>query len=238
MPPAESGSDRTVRRVAVLTPEYWPRPHILAPALAADEVLLLDSFQYSRQSYQNRARLRKPDGWHWISVPLEARQHGRPISEVRISRSSEWRGAHCRSLQHDYGTAPFFAHYSGEIFDLIRGPWSTLGDLTCATVEWTLRAIDCHAPISRTSSLDPAPRSAAELASALGGVEVVCADDAAERLMQVFKRLVPAPYREAERYQNFGGFEPGMSALDLLFNHGPEARALVERDASFPPDFR
>jgi hypothetical protein len=238
VPSTESAPTPRRRRVAVAAPEYWPRPDFVALALAADELLLCDSFQYSRQSYQNRARLRSAQGWHWISIPLIGRQHGRPISDVRIASSSDWPGAHVRSLQHDYGTAPFFDHYRDEVLGLVRSSWSALGALTCATAAWTLRAFGCSTPVRRTSAFGIVPQTVDELATDLHDVEIICAEHAAARFARAFEHVLPIAYAEMPRHQNFAGFVPGVTALDMLFNYGPDARALVEREAMRGIDFK
>lgn len=228
----ESGSaDRTfVRRTALIVPEYWPRPHLLAVALEAAEVLICDSFQYSRQSFQNRARVRTPQGWHWISVPLQARQHGRPIAAVEIAPHTEWAAHHLRSLQHNYGTTPFFPHFAPEITDLLGQPWNWLGDLTSATTEWLLRAFGIKRNVIRTSSMDPMPNGIESLGAHLQTREVFVSRESARRDLQTLPDARVVGYDESPRHQNFAGFECGMSALDLLCNYGREGLELIARD--------
>lgn len=216
--------------VGVCTPEYWPRACVVALALSADELILGDSFKYSRQSYQNRARLRTPQGWHWISVPLRGGQHGQPISGVKIAYDTDWRGAHRRSLQSHYGTAPFFAHFRSDVFGLLDQAWPNLGDLTCETMLWTLRAFGAATSVERTSSWARRPGSVDHLAVQISSRSVVTLRESAKRDRRAFASVQVVDYDEAPRHQNFSGFVSGMSALDLLFNYGPEARAVILRD--------
>ena len=181
---------------------------------------------------QNRARLRTPQGWQWISVPLKGGQHGVPIHRAALAPDAEWSGKHRRSLQHHYGTAPFFVHYAPQVFDLIGRPWRWLGELTCATTEWLLEAFRIQTPVSRLSTWELPPASAEELSITLEGASVVTSRASAARDVGVFQDVVVVDFEERPRYQNFAGFEVGMSALDLLFNYGPDATSLIVRDSS------
>ena len=209
-------------RTAIAVPEYWPRAHLVALALHADELVLTDSFQYSRQSFQNRARLRTPQGWQWISVPLQARQHGQPISEVALA-PREWRRHHLRSLQHHYGTAPFHAYYADSIRELIDRPWRSLGALTCATVKWTLRAFGVSISVTQTSGWQTPPHRLDDLACYLADRELFTASEAHVRERAVFPDARVITYRERERHQNFPGFEaPGGRARVNTWSTCPE----------------
>ena len=75
--------------IAIRPPEYFPCLAYAALLLAVDCFVLADTFQYSRQSFQNRTKVRNPQGWQWVSIPLKGGQHGRPICQVeKIGRAS------------------------------------------------------------------------------------------------------------------------------------------------------
>lgn len=212
-------------------PEYWPRASVASLALFADEIILADTFQYSRQSYHNRARIRTPQGWQWLSVPLKGGQHGRPIFETEIEQRTDWRGIHLRSIAFNYRSSPYFDYYEPSISSLLAKPWAKLGQLTVETYLWTLNALKLDTPV-RTASNDPDARFRIDRARAgtRAGVLVV-EEDAAEHDMAFGTPLYVVSYREAVRRQNFAGFEPGMAALDLLFNYGPQSRNIIEANA-------
>lgn len=221
--------------VAVRPPEFWPSPIAFAVMDAADGVVLADTLQYSRQSFQNRARLRTPQDWQWISVPLKGGQHGRPICEVMIRNRQPWSGKHWRALHYNYRRSPYFDFYEPRIKPLFGTHWETLGELTCRTVELMAELLGLSTPIERASQLDGGPRSvpdileACEASRLLTGEDTSAADRESADEVQVLM-LSTLRYR-----QNFDGFVPGMSALDLLFNYGPESLAVIRRAVSMVP---
>lgn len=223
--------------IAVRPPEYWPRPEYFALMDAADVFVLADTFQYSRQSYQNRAALRTPDGRQWISIPLRGRQHGKPIIEVEISGKHRWIGKHWRALHFNYRTTPFFEFYEPRLQPLFESEWRMLGDLTAASIEHTRAMLGIGTPLVRASQLAGAPASLGGVLDALGEHEIVSKKESPPALLiPAESRAVDAPFAAAvlefqspSYRQNFVGFEGGMAALDLLFNYGPEALSMIRR---------
>ena len=107
-------------KVVIRPPDYWPGIAYMALIDRADRVVLADTFQYSRQSFQNRARLRTPQGWQWISIPLRGRQHGTPIREVMIWQRPAWLRKHLKALVYNYRGTPFFTYYEPALTDLFQ----------------------------------------------------------------------------------------------------------------------
>ena len=215
---------------AVRPPEYFPRAATVALYLQADGVVLADTFQYSRQSYQNRTRLRNPGGWQWISIPLKGGQHGRPIDEARIDNRAYWARKHWRAFEYNYRSTPFFELYEAQFKPFFFETWPTVGAATCASILRTLKMLDVRIDVRRASELSGRPATLGAI------VEAVEADAllVPEALVDVEEAGVPIrafAFDEPEHHQNFDGFEPGMSVLDLLFNYGPEARHWLERGA-------
>ncbi len=214
--------------ITVLAPDYFPGYEYMAIARRCECVVLADTYQYSRQSYQNRARLRTPQGWQWMTVPLDGRQHGRPILATTIDPRKQWAGQHRRSVQYNYSSAPFYDYYIDRLHAIWDGEWRCLADLTCASVEVLLRALSSEVEVMRASVLPGAPADLPAIARVLGREEIAMT----RGRYRHDGRLVRDPHvitiEPISYAQNFAGFVPGMSALDVLFNHGPEAGRLID----------
>lgn len=219
--------------IAVRPPEYFPRLTSLALMQQAEHVVLADTVQYSRQSFQNRTRLRTPPrprrSWQWISVPLKGRQHGRSILEVEVDNRSTWARSHWRAFRYNYQTAPFFDHYEAAFRDLFERQWVHLGALTCATAELLHRLFGCSSSITRASTLPGAPRHLGAMIACAGGGTLLTSEATAARDGAQTASARVLRYREPRYRQNFEGFEPGLSAADLLFNYGPDAPGKLQQ---------
>lgn len=213
----ESASDKVERHSRGLSearprpPEYFAGLEFWIPAVVGDVIRLDDRVPYRRQSFQNRARLRTPDGWQWITVPLKGRQRGTSIADIEIDNTVPWRSKHLRALQYNYRTSPYFEAYEDRFEDLLRREWLTLGSLTVTTVELVCNILELPAPESVRHEHGSPPSSNEERL-----------DLAEEPHAGGVYSFMAVPYR-----QNFPGFEAGMSVLDAFFNLGHEVLDLI-----------
>lgn len=221
--------------VAVRPPAYWPSPATMALADAADRVLLADTLQYSRQSFQNRAQIRTPQGWQWLTIPLKGGQHGRPIYEVEIRHKHFWMGKHWRALEFNYRRTPYFEFYEPLLKPVFDRRWERLGALTCRSIELLAELLGIETPIMRASEVPSRPATVPDILESSGTQRLLTASDTLE-VDIAFAPTVEVLEMETLQYrQNFDGFEPGMSALDLLFNYGPESLTMIRRCAAVHP---
>ncbi|MGA7304917.1 MAG: WbqC family protein [Rhodothermales bacterium] len=209
---------------AIRPPEYFPSLPFWALMLRCERFMLADTFQYSRQSFQNRARIRNPEGWQWITIPLKGRQHGLAIRDVEIDNTVPWRGKHFRALSYNYRSTPYFEFYEEPVSQLFEREWTYLGELTIASI----------ALVAEMMRLNPP-----EIYEGDGDRR----DDASEQELLLGSDEPELPglrlrFEEPGYEQNFEGFEPGLSILDLLFNHGPEAKGILQGGITYPPDAR
>ena len=211
----------------------------------ADRFVLADTFEHSRRSRQNRARLRTPQGAQWVTVPVKRGQTHRPIAEVEIDNRSRdestdgahWRSRHRRAMQCDYRSTPYFAHFEPALERFFGKAWHRLGPCACASTRLLAEGAGLEGDLTRASALPGTPDTLPAILEAMGAEQATvlvppasAAHDAA--LLEGTGHGVRAFVFDAPRYrQAFAGFEPGMSFADLLFGYGPEARALLAEGA-------
>ncbi len=206
VPPAEPASSHAD---LVRIPEYLPRPEWFVDVLDRDVLWLDDTVQYSRQSFQNRTRFRNADGFQWLSVPVGSGQFGRSIADTSIQGDPGWRTRHRKALKFNYESAPYFLHYEHLLTDFWSTPWTSLGACTCRSVRVVVDMLRLPVDVRMVSE---------------SGEEPPCAPTP-----------VPIPDATPAYRQNFDGFIPGMSAIDLILNHGPDAIPWIRRAAGPTP---
>jgi len=225
--------------IAVRPPEYWPSPLFAALMIAADRLYVGDTFRYSRQSLQNRARLRNPNGWQWITIPLQSGQQGRAIAQTAINTNEPWIGRHWRALMFNYRSAPYFEYYEPRLRPLFEQEWTSVGPLALATVSFVIDALDLSVDLVPTSTLPAAPTSLQAVLEHDAAAPLLLAEDAVSHdapIATADGRPCKVLQLDLPRYeQNFEGFEPNMSVVDLLFNHGPSTRLMLRNAWSVTP---
>ncbi|MEM9666477.1 MAG: WbqC family protein [Bacteroidota bacterium] len=222
--------------VAIRPPEYFPGLPYCALMAQADVFVVADTFQYSRQSFQNRARLRTPQGRQWITIPLQAHQHGRPIRQVAIEHRERWARSHGRALAYNYRSSPYFEYFESTLASLLESAPPTLGPFTSQTVTFLHEAFGLSSQLIVASALvadAPTPGAGASLADLLTRLDlpadaVLLSPASAWRHDQgAVAPVSPFSFNSPTYRQVFEGFVPDLSALDLLLNEGPEARHLL-----------
>lgn len=220
--------------VAIRPPEYFPGLRYMALMQHVDCFVLADTMTYRRQSFQNRARLRNPQGWQWITIPLKAHQRGEPIHAAAINQNDPWKGKHWRAFQYNYRSTPYFEYFEPQVEPFFQREWATLGALTSASVELLHELMGLSTQLVRATDLNNTPHTIADILVAVGAEQRVVDPESPEEYTG--DRSAYAFHFDAPTYhQNFEGFEPGMSAADLLFNYGPEARSILANHAHVVP---
>lgn len=103
------------RTLAVIQSHYIPWAGFFDLIGGCSDIVILDSVNYSKNSYFNRNRLIGPNGVFWLTIPVRTDgRFGQPISEVEIS-DNRWAKKHLRSVEQSLAHAPYF--------DQVWGSW-------------------------------------------------------------------------------------------------------------------
>lgn len=122
-------------RAAVLQPTYLPWMGYLGMIDLADTFVFYDDVQFSAQSWQQRNRIKSPNGeWMWLSVHI-IHKFGQNINEVQINDASNWRRKHWESIYQSYAKAPYFKDYKDEIENIYQKKWEYLSELNIFVIE-------------------------------------------------------------------------------------------------------
>ncbi|GLW58733.1 WbqC family protein [Kitasatospora phosalacinea] len=71
-------------RLYIEQPPFAPWLGFCEALFACSTVALYDNVQYEDGGFQNRNRIKTPDGVKWLTVPV-VKNHGQPIKDVRIA---------------------------------------------------------------------------------------------------------------------------------------------------------
>ena len=197
---------------AVLSTAYFPPVEYFMAAAMTGSILIEAQESYVKQSYRNRCRIYACDGVLSLTVPVSMPENSRGISTAVVDYSKPWLQQHERAIVSAYRTSAFFEYYQDDIFPILESRPAGLLDLNMAL---TLRLLDLLG-IRCSVSLTEEYRQSY-------GPEFLDLRDALHP-----KKTVPEIFRDRLRpyYQVFSakfGFILGLSAVDLLFNEGPDA---------------
>lgn len=207
-------------------PRFFPGLHYLHRMMVADIFVIFDTVQFTPRHEENRAKLKTPQGFQWLTVPMRKISREQPILQTCIDNSQPWQRKAIKTLKTLYGKAPYYDTYAPEIVSILEAPYETLTQLDRASWEPALRllGINCRfvyaskLPVSGTGPqllLDICQHLGATtyLSGAFGRDYLDVREFVAEGITVKFHEYDYPVYP-----QRFDGFVPFLSYLDMLFN--------------------
>jgi len=215
---------------AVHQPQYLPWLGYFDKIRRADIFCYLDDVQYKKNDWQNRNRIKTAQGWQWLTVPVRYR-FPQKICDVTINNALNWKKKHLHTLATNYNRAPFFKRFAPAFEEIYAQDWRFLADLNIALVECLKKAFRLdRLPAVKSSALrlrqDPTDRlidicRQLKADTYLSGPDGVIYMDL-ERFKQNGIQIIVQEFVHPVYPQLFSDFRTQMSAVDLLFNCGPE----------------
>jgi hypothetical protein len=224
-------------KVAIHQPHFLPWLGYLHRMASVDVFVVLDHVQFERRNYQNRSSIRIDNEARWLTVPVIQRSQKELIVEKEIDNAVAWGPKHFSTLKHAYRDAGYFSHCAVELKKILESPWGRLADLTWATMGFARDAFGITTPLVRSSELGVdgaksdlilsvckavgAERMLAGFGGSRGYLDVE--KFAAEGVTIEYHRFTHPEYRQC----GTAPFMPGLAAIDLLFNSGPQSREIL-----------
>lgn len=223
----------SVMIISIQQPEYFPWVGYFDKFVQVDEVVILDNVQFKKRYFENRNKVRTAKGWCWIRTPVLTKgRFNQLIMDVEIDNTRFWKNKLADTIRQNYYSAPY---------------WKTRGEELCTFIESSnhIQLVEFNLAIIYflAEALGVAKRT--RLASSLKTHK-----SGSSQLLEICRWMNCETYLSGRngrnylneeafrshgieiRYQDFthpvypqhqgGGFVPAMSALDMLFNLGPE----------------
>lgn len=221
---------------------YLPWLRYFHKIASSDVFVVLDNIQFNKNGWQNRNKIKTPEGPLILTVPIH-QKFQQNLSEVEIDQKQIWGKKHERSFQIHYQKAPCFKDHEPFFHEVFQKKWQHLNDLNYEILFYFLEILGIKTKIVRSSELS------------LKG-------EATERLIGICKELnaktyitgayATQVYLDADHFKREGielitqefncphypqlypeaGFITELSIVDLVFNCGSKSLEILMREAS------
>ncbi len=232
------------KSIVITQPVYLPWLGYFEQMALCDEFMFLDDVQYTKQDWRNRNRIRTKDGWMWLTIPIKRDKLGQLLLEKKINNRATWRRKHLAALSINYKPCPYFE----EVYALVENVFGTepeyLIDLTIPLIKSIAQYLGLSPEFSLASDIPEKTgakqKRLIELMQARHA-DLIYTGPAAQDYTDhdYFAKqgleIVFQDYQHPIYKQHFKGFESHMSVVDLLMNHGSDAREIFL--SSPKPDF-
>ena len=198
----------------------------------ADEFVLFDDRQYTRQDWRNRNQIKTESGPQWLTIPIVGK-FGQRIDETVIADRS-WASSHWNRLVQIYRRTPHFKAYAAQIEALYRSAADEqmLSFVNRLFLEGIGSLLGLNTRL-RWSSEFPIVEGQTEALVALcrttGATRYISGPAARDYIdTGLFEQAgVDLSFKSYDGYpeypQLYPPFAHGVTILDLLFGVGPEA---------------
>ncbi len=221
--------------IAIAQPTFLPWVGWFDLVDQVDSFVILDDVAFSKQSWQQRNRIRTRNGLEFLSVPVRTSGRlGQCIADCELV-DQIFVVKMIKTLQANYSKAPFFGATFDELAMTLGTAATTnrLVELNCALISWMASRLGVTTPMIHASTLSAGGERGEHVAaicecvganrylSPAGAESYLIEDRRAfeQRRIEVWLQV----YEHPVYAQRFTPFLPFASALDLIFNVGPAA---------------
>jgi hypothetical protein len=234
-----------LRTAVIMQPTFLPWMGYFSLIEQADVFVFLTDVQFTKQSWQQRNRIRMADGRiHWLTVPVQ--QHlGELICNTQMDQRQPWRRKHLGVLRQEYARAP---HFRAVFPDLQKGYEATetslLGEFNMRMIRDLCGMLGIRSEFVDSRSLEASNERAQRLVDIcheLGAARYVSPVGSAEYLESdgTFRdsdvELVYQNFSHPQYDQGPGEFQSHLSVIDALLHCGVEETARLIRAGTLPP---
>lgn len=222
------------KRLVLLQSNYIPWKGYFDLIAAADEFVIFDEVQFTKNDWRNRNRIALNGKLHWLTIAIKTSGAAKqPIQSATVSRP-DWSHVHWETLRQAYRRAPYFDEI-GPFLENVYSQAATLDRLTeinelflraiCDVLGVTTKII--RADIVERAATTPTQRIV-EICKERGATEYLSGPAAQAYLEVNLLRdagltLQYADYSDYPEYaQQMPAFEHGVSIVDALFQCGAQ----------------
>ncbi|MDQ6968612.1 MAG: WbqC family protein [Mariprofundaceae bacterium] len=223
-----------MKLITIHQPNYLPWAGFFHKWMISDAFIILDTVQYHKNEWQNRNRIKTPNGAQWLTVPVTYR-FPQSIAHVGIA-PKPWARKQIASIEQSYAKAPYLDKYWPELKPIFEQSWENLCALNVAIIRALGGMLACETPLLLASDIgkvsdDPTLRLI-ELCKILDGTAYLSGSEGRNYLqpstfqeanIELYFQQVEAPVYP----QLHGDFISHLSVLDVLFHCGDSSIDII-----------
>ena len=226
------------RKIAILQPNYIPWKGNFDLINMVDVFVFYDDVQYTVKDWRNRNKIKTPNGELWLSVPVNHKgKRDQLICEALIDTTTDWQSNHFKSIYNNYKKARYFEIYKYLLEDIyLNNKWEKISDLDIFSTKAIAKALGIEVEWFLSSELKQIGEKDGEkvvkICKLLNCNYFINGPSSKPFMNQALFdeagiELAYMEYNYPEYQQLYPPFNHYVSALDLIFNCGPDARKYI-----------
>jgi len=224
--------------VTIYQPQYLPWLGLFDRIDRSDIFVILDTVAYSKNYFHNRNRIKTPNGWRWLTTPVLTKgKFGVNFKDLKVDFKQSWEKKHFKAICTYYGKAKFFDMYYDGFRKIYEVKYYNFMDVFKNTFFLIKKLLGFESNVIFASSLKVSgkkDRLLMNIIEAIGSDAYISGPDG-RTYIDIKKweengiKIIFHDFAHPVYPQLYGSFIPQMSAIDLLFNCGPESLEVLRR---------
>jgi hypothetical protein len=226
-----------MKTIMIRQPGYMPNIGFFKKIEYSDIFVFLDDTQFSKDSFDNRNKIKTKSNSKWISVPLKRPVFRKKLNQVMISYDTDWIKSHSELIYQNYKDAPYFSSYWNEIKKILDQKSNLLIELNLNLIIYFLKILKINTTTIKSSELNITKTktqrlvdictqlNASSYISGIGGKNYV--DDSLFKNSDIkltYENSIHPNYNQIH-----GNFMKNMSIIDLIFNEGEKSSEILKK---------
>jgi hypothetical protein len=226
-------------KISLHQPNYLPYTGFFQKMALSDVFVILDTVQFSKGSYTQRTNIRSKDGSLLLTIPINKKYNFEPIKDVRLPENDGWLNEHRLSMIFHYSKCKYMdKEFVNEYFSNLK-KFETLQEFNEFGIFYLKDKFGIQTEIIRASELClnsnlKSTDLMIQIVKSVGGDTYISGMGgkkylAEEKFLENNITLEYFEFEGKEYPQRWKGFEPYVSAIDLLFNLGPHSIEYIQK---------
>ena len=191
----------------LIHPNYLPAISQLKLIIDSKKLIFEINDNFQKQTHRNRTYIYGANGILLLSIPvIHSQKNRKKFKDVKIAYDYDWLTQHLKSFQISYRSSPFFEYYEDKLVDLYVRREKYLYD-------FNLRSIDVLFDMLQINLEYDFTKGYSEQYS-----DILDYRNNYKKLNSSFKIK-----EYTQVFESKHGYIENLSALDLIFNEGPNA---------------
>lgn len=233
----------------IMQPTYLPWVGYFDLIDQADDFVFLDDVQFSRQSWQQRNRIRASDGLQWLTVPVQGSGKSRQrICDCLVADDQKFPDRHLRAIEHSYRRSPYWGEYGERLLNEVEeaAQSENLASLNAKLIRWLAETLGIGVRFWRSSEMG-IPQAVGRVqrlvqivqrTSSLAYLTVPGSlgylEHGSGQFAEASIRVFTQKFDHPEWTQLHEPFIPQASVIDLIFAEGPSALEIIRSGRGKP----
>jgi hypothetical protein len=222
--------------ISINQPAYIPWLGYYHRMAQSDKFVFLDHVQFEKNSFINRNKIRVSNGSAWLTIPVKTsgKYGDLAINKLEVIDNG-WRKKHLDSIRMNYARTPGFDLYYPQIELVFKESTLLIAPFLFRMNELFMKLLGIETTVIKSSELDLQGSKSdliLEICLKLNAKKYFSGKLGKDYLdLQIFEdkgiEVVFQDYVHPIYTQKYPDFEPYMSVIDLIMNHGSNSLNII-----------